>query len=233
MNFVEFNKFKKNIDNLNIDEKEQVKELVIKINVDDTNFNNWVENIFSENINQLDMNKLPYVIDELYQSNDIENINENLHIVSGNALDYDDFKKCEKYFNPNNELAIINEGLLRYLTFEEKKDVATNIYNMLKKYNGVWITCDVTPKAIIQKQNETIPNYNFDVSTITSRNDLNDRFDDIEHIKSFFGDIGFKNIEIHKFIEMKDELKSFDILGIDKNQYDELLKNAIVAILKI
>lgn len=32
---------------------------------------------------------------------------------------------------------------------------------------------------------------------------------------------------------MKDELKSFDILNIDKNQYDELLENAIVAILKI
>ena len=32
---------------------------------------------------------------------------------------------------------------------------------------------------------------------------------------------------------MKEELKSFDILGIDKNQYDELLENAIVAILRI
>lgn len=39
--------------------------------------------------------------------------------------------------------------------------------------------------------------------------------------------------KVHKFIKMKDELKSFDILNIDKNQYDELLENAIVAILKI
>lgn len=47
------------------------------------------------------------------------------------------------------------------------------------------------------------------------------------------GEIGFKHIEIHKFIEMKDELKSFDILGIDKNQYDELLETCIVAVMKI
>lgn len=51
----------------------------------------------------------------------------------------------QKYFDEDREIAIINEGLLRYLTFEEKKIVATNVYNMLK-YNGVWITCDVTPK---------------------------------------------------------------------------------------
>lgn len=164
--------------------------------------------------------------------NDIDNINNNLHIISGNALNYDDYTKCDKYFDSKKEVAIINEGLLRYLTFEEKKVVATNIYNYLKKYKGVWITCDVTPKKILQKQDECIPNYNTDVSTITSRNDLRERFEDIEHIKSFFGEIGFKNIEIHKFIEMKDELKSFDILGIDKNQYDELLETAIVAILK-
>lgn len=78
------------------------------------------------------------------------------HIVSGNALNYDDFIKCEKYFNPDKELAVINEGLLRYLTFEEKKLVATNIYNYLKKYGGVWITCDVTPKKFIQKQDDKI-----------------------------------------------------------------------------
>ena len=124
-------------------------------------------------------------------------------------------------------------GLKPSLNDEEKKIVATNVYNMLKKYNGVWITCDVTPKKLLQKQDECIPNYNTDVSIITSRNDLKERFEDIEHIKSFFGEVGFKNIEIHKFIEMKDELKSFDILGIDKNQYDELLETCIVAVMKI
>lgn len=45
--------------------------------------------------------------------------------------------------------------------------------------------------------------------------------------------IGFKNIEIHRFIEMQDQLKSFEILSVTKEEYNELLENAIVAVIKI
>lgn len=164
---------------------------------------------------------------------DIANIPDNLHIISGNALNDADFSKCEEFLDRNKELAIINEGLLRYLTFEEKEVVAQNIYKILKKYNGVWITCDVTPKKFIEKQNVCLPNFNKNLNQVTSRNSLQDRFNDIEHIKSFMEKVGFKNIEIHKFIEMKEELKSFEILGVEKDKYDEALENAIVAIIKI
>ena len=164
--------------------------------------------------------------------NDLFKQNDNLHIISGNALNMDDYNKCEEYFD-NNELAIINEGLLRYLTFEEKRKVGENIYNMLKKHGGVWITCDVTPKSFAKKQEEQNPGINDNINRVTSRNRLNDRFENEEHIRSFFKEIGFNNIEIHKFNEAKDELKSFDILGIDKDSCDGVLDSAIVAVLKI
>lgn len=165
--------------------------------------------------------------------NELFEMNDNFHIITGNALDLNAYIKCEEYFNSNKELAIINEGLLRYLTFDEKKIVGQNIYNMLKKYGGVWITCDVTPKKFLQKQDEQNPTLNSNLNIVTSRNNLNDRFENENHIRTFFGKIGFKNIEIHKFIEVKDELKSFDILGINRDECDELLENGIVAILKI
>jgi len=164
---------------------------------------------------------------------DLFEVNDNLHIISGNALNYKDYIKCEEYLDDNKELAIINEGLLRYLTFEEKRIVGQNIYNMLKKYGGVWITCDVTPKKFLQKQEVQNPTLNKNLNNVTSRNNLNDRFEDENHIRAFFNEIGFNNIEIHKFIEVKDELKSFDMLGMDKDECDELLENGIVAILKI
>lgn len=164
---------------------------------------------------------------------DIASIPNNLHIISGNALNYADFEKCDEFLDTNKEVAIINEGLLRYLTFEEKEIVGKNIYNILKKHNGVWITCDVTPKKFIEKQNVCLPDFNKNLNQVTSRNDLQDRFNDIEHIKSFMMKIGFKNIEIHKFIEMKEQLKSFKILDVVKEEYDELLENAIVAVIKI
>lgn len=165
--------------------------------------------------------------------NDLFEVNDNLHIISGNALNYKDYIKCDEYLDDNKELAIINEGLLRYLTFDEKRIVGQNIYNMLKKYRGVWITCDVTPKKFLQKQEVQNPTLNNNLNNVTSRNNLNDRFEDENHIRAFFSEIGFNNIEIHKFIEVKDELKSFDMLGMDKDECDELLENGIVAILKI
>ena len=164
--------------------------------------------------------------------NDLFEMNDNLIIESGNALNFTDYIKCDNYFDSDKELAIVNEGLLRYLTFDEKRIVGENIYKLLKKHGGVWITCDVTPKKFIQKQDEQNPSLNNDINMVTSRNNLSDRFEDENHIRKFFGEIGFKSIEIHKFIEMKDELKSFDILEIDRNSCDELLESAIVAILK-
>lgn len=164
---------------------------------------------------------------------DITSIPNNLHITSGNALNYADLKKCTEFVDQNQEIAIINEGLLRYLTFEEKEVVAKNVYNLLKKYNGVWITCDVTPKKFIQKQNNFIPELNNNLNLVTSRNTLTDRFENIEHINKFMKAIGFNNIEIHKFIEVKDKLSSFDILKIDKNSADEVLDSAIVAVIRI
>lgn len=165
--------------------------------------------------------------------NDIAEIPNNLHIISGNALNCEDYIKCDKYFDKNKEIAIINEGLLRYLTFEEKEVVARNIYKMLSKYNGVWITCDVTPKKFIEKQNVCLPNFNEKLNLVTSRNDLQDRFENLEHIKSFMSNIGFSNVEIHKFSEMKEQLKSFNIIDVKEENYDELLDNAIVAVIRI
>jgi len=104
---------------------------------------------------------------------------------------------------------------------------------MLKEYNGIWITCDVTPKKFIKSQNNVNPELNSNLNDVTSRNDLKDRFEDFNHIKKFMKEIGFSNVEIHKFSEVKDDIKSFDILNIDKEQYDELLENAIVAIITI
>ncbi|MCI9177501.1 MAG: hypothetical protein HFJ28_02750 [Clostridia bacterium] len=164
---------------------------------------------------------------------DIATIPDNLHITSGNALKYADFEKCGEFLDKNKEVAIINEGLLRYLTFEEKEIVARNIYNVLKKQNGVWITCDVTPKKFIQKQNNFMPDFNNNLNLVTSRNNLTDRFENIEHINKFMKDIGFNSVEIHKFIEVKDELSSFDILEIDRNSANEVLNSAIVAVIKI
>lgn len=162
-----------------------------------------------------------------------KNIPKSLNIISGNALKKEDFKKIESYLKSNEEIVVINEGLLRYLTFDEKEIVAYNIYNLLSKYGGIWITCDVTPKKFIDSQDKALPNFNNNLSSITSRNNLNDRFEDINHIKEFFGNIGFELVEIHKFSEMINKLYSVNTLNIFNEKIEKTLKDAIVVVMKI
>lgn len=161
------------------------------------------------------------------------NIPKSLNIISGNALKSDDFKKIESYFKTDEPIAVINEGLLRYLTFDEKRQVAQNIYDLLSKHDGVWITCDVTPKKFMNSQDKALPEFNKNLANITSRNNLNDRFEDENHIRKFFGAIGFELVEIHKFSEMKNELYSVNELGIIDDKIEKTLEDAIVVVMKI
>lgn len=52
------------------DEYLKIQNIVDEINIDENNFNDWVDKVFSEDVDKFDMNKLPYLIDVLYQSND-------------------------------------------------------------------------------------------------------------------------------------------------------------------
>ncbi len=160
-------------------------------------------------------------------------IPNNLRVLSGNVLEEKAFLKCEEYLNSTEPLAILNEGLLRYLTFEEKARVAKNIHKLLEKHGGVWITSDVTPKKFIASQNAALKDFNKNVSSITSRNNLNFRFNDINHVKEFFSDLGFEVAEVLKFSEVKNELYSINELHIFNDKIDQTLEDAIVVVMKL
>jgi O-methyltransferase involved in polyketide biosynthesis len=157
---------------------------------------------------------------------------DNLHIVSGNALEIGDLNECKKYFDKEKPLAIINEGLLRYLTFDVKKIVAQNVYKLLSEFGGAWVTCDVTPKNFLKNQDKNLPSINKNLTSLTNRNSINDRFEDKEHIIKFFGEIGF-DVEFHYFSEAKNELSSPKILGIESEKVDSLIDFAMVVIMRI
>lgn len=160
-------------------------------------------------------------------------IPENLKLLAGNVLEEKDILKCEEHFKQNEPVVVINEGLLRYLTFAEKAEAAKNIHKVLEKHGGVWITSDVTPKKFITSQNAALKDFNKILNTITSRNNLDDRFDDIEHVKRFYNELGFEVIEVHKFNEVKDELYSVNELNIFNDKIEETLERAIVVIMKL
>ena len=54
----------------------------------------------------------------------------NVHLNAGNALVMSDLLSAVKPFRKE-PIAVVNEGLLRYLTFEEKTIVARNVQELL------------------------------------------------------------------------------------------------------
>ena len=177
---------------------------------------------------------LPEVCDRKVGAiNSFATMPENLHVVSGNALRQEDINKCEQFFQKESPVAVTNEGLLRYLDFDEKKQVATNIYKLLSRHGGVWITCDVTPKKFIANQDANLPQFNEDLTKMSDRNNSNWRFEDLDHVKKFFGELGFSIESAHPFSEVKEELTSPEKLNLDDAQVDNLLKDALVVVMRI
>lgn len=67
MNFLEL---VEKTNELDVNSKQEITNIVNNIAIDEKNFDEWLNNIFSDKINLFDMSKLPYIIDELYRSND-------------------------------------------------------------------------------------------------------------------------------------------------------------------
>jgi len=153
----------------------------------------------------------------------------NWEIIDGNALNNYDF--CEEYFDQNKEVAVIHQGLLRYLTFEERAIIAQNVKKLLQKHGGVWITCDFTPAKWIQKKDETMQNHNKKLSELTDRNNL-PRFQDLQHVKDWLDKRGFC-VEFHDFVEAESLLTSPKILGISKEKVKHQLEHAVVTVIRL
>lgn len=162
----------------------------------------------------------------------IADIPKNLHIIAGSAVDKNDVERCEEFFKPG-PVAVINEGLLRYLNFEEKKQVAKNVFNILSKHGGVWITCDVTPKKFIANQDVNLPDFNKNLSDVSDRNNNNWRFNDIDHVKKFMEEVGLVVESVHSFTEVADEILSGKKLGLNQEQIHTLLVDAVVAVMRV
>lgn len=176
---------------------------------------------------------LPQVIDEKIELiKNFSNIPSNLNFVSGNALDENDLKRALLYFDVTKPIAVINQGLMRYLSFDEKEILGKNIHNIISQNNGCWITCDVTPAKFIETQNKNISSdYNKNLTGITDRNNVSWRFKDRDNVNNFFGRIGF-NLEWHDFMEMLDYLSSPKQLGLSKKQASKYLENAVVVVMR-
>lgn len=70
-------------------------------------------------------------------------LEENLFFEALDATDSARMSDIAQKHFPATPLAVVHEGLLQYLSHEEKLLVASNIRKVLEKHGGVWITTDI------------------------------------------------------------------------------------------
>ena len=113
---------------------------------------------------------------------------KSLHLCAASVIDRAQLLRCCSPFATGQPLAVITEGLLRYLTFEEKTHLAANVHEILKRYGGWWITPDIHLRSWAQRQS---PIYRQTEQKTLGRNLDSNYFTDLDHAQGFFERCGF------------------------------------------
>ena len=113
---------------------------------------------------------------------------KNLHLCAASAIDREQLLSCCVPFAAGQPVAVTTEGLLRYLTFEEKAMVAANVHEILQRYGGWWITPDIHLRTWAQRQTPT--HRQAELKTLGRSLDAN-YFEDFDHARQFFERCGF------------------------------------------
>lgn len=117
-------------------------------------------------------------------------IPDHLKFCCASVLNHDELMQGLKYFRKEH-VVVTSEGLLRYLTFEEKSQLASNVRQILSVYGGTWITPDIhLRKWSPERKLGSAVDWSF--SAQLGRDINANYFDDLGHARSFFESCGFQ-----------------------------------------
>jgi O-methyltransferase involved in polyketide biosynthesis len=155
----------------------------------------------------------------------------NLHFEAGDATNAGNLERALSHFADKGPIVIANEGLLRYLTFEQKNSMAANILASLKKYGGYWITPDVKIPDQTPNDDPNAKNYLDRVSARIGMDVNANLFESIPAAKKFFEDCGF-DVEEHSFREVVPEIVSPKRLNLSSDEIEKLVGWRVAFVMK-
>ena len=157
----------------------------------------------------------------------------NVHLNSGNVLRMEDLLAAAKPFRKE-PIAVVNEGLLRYLTFEEKEIVVTNVRKLLRRFGGTWITPDLSlrPQGIFGLSGERMRDQFARIERMTGIDVAKNYFESESAACAFFENLGFR-IERHSFMEIADDLVSPQKLHLSREQVEKEIGRLAVLVMKL
>ncbi len=152
---------------------------------------------------------------------------QNLYLEDGDALNSESLLYAARHFDKK-PVTVINEGLMRYLTFEQKTQYAKNIAILLKEFGGVWITPDITLRGMMEAAKDRTSQMSKDLGIDVNAN----LFEDEAQARKFFEDLGF-TIEAHPFREIETELISPQKLGTTPEMLADMLDKPVVYVMRL
>lgn len=135
---------------------------------------------------------------------------------------HDDLGNFAGRFN-GNPVAVVNEGLLMYLTLDEQKRVRDNISNFLHEnsHNGAWITPDFSYTATPATDRSLVGLAKWRIRKSTREGN---RFKSEQEAKDFLKCGGLK-VEILPNSHLADNLSTVKILEMDVERVRKYMKN--------
>jgi O-methyltransferase involved in polyketide biosynthesis len=124
----------------------------------------------------------------------IGDVPDNLHLITGNALDPNDFEKASEHFDPRKPVAVINEGLVAYFDFDQKSQYAKNVHGLLSEFGGKWITCDFNVGRLSVSKHKDFFSKTSIYTTAPSNHPINNpqnQFKDQAQVDAFLEQHGF------------------------------------------
>ncbi len=149
----------------------------------------------------------------------------NLYALAINAVTELNSSLLNTYFQPNQPVIVLCEGLLMYLTFAEKQRVFANVREILQTFGGVWITSDLNTKVAAEQMGRNDPAFqsiNQRLTSATGRSLTENEFVDLAHVKQFIQEQGFQAKEF-SMLAVIDQLTCLAPLGIDQEWVKTLL----------
>jgi O-methyltransferase involved in polyketide biosynthesis len=132
-------------------------------------------------------------------------------------------------------VVILYEGLLGYLTFEQKRQVFANVREMLHVYGGVWITSDLDTLDKLEQMHNIRTEFQQlvqTVQTMTGSSLKDNTFTSFEEVERFALEQGF-DIKRDEMLDLLPQLTCLQPLEIPVEVAESILANSSVSVLTL
>jgi O-methyltransferase involved in polyketide biosynthesis len=155
------------------------------------------------------------VIGNLVTAGAIKSPGKNFQLLEGSVIEEKVFAKAAALFREE-PVAVVCEGLLRYLSFDDKTILVQHVYNLLKKFGGVWITPDIES---LDNRQQTLSRQTPGMRGVDVEKNI---FPTLDAAREYFEGFGF-TIQATPLADMVGECVSPRKYGLTPEQAVELL----------